>query len=391
MSKLKFLPSSVFSARPPHWIRLLAVVFFVGAVFGVSSVALASSGETSASDRLVTIFDNGQEKTIVTNATTVAGALDQADITVESVDAVEPTLDTELIASSYSVNVYRARPVVVIDSARQIRVITAAQSSADIARAANLTIYPEDKTTISRTEDVLASGGAGLTMTIDRATPINLILYGKASTVRTHTSTARELLREKSIKLSLNDTISVDLDALIKADMTIEVWRNGKQTITVDEEIPFDTEQIKDADHEVGYRQVQMPGTKGKKSVTYEVEMKNGQEISRREIASIAIDAPKKQVEIVGTKMTNSFSGSFAEALARLRSCEGSYTSNTGNGYYGAYQFDLRTWGNYKGYPNAAAAPPAVQDEKAWETYMRRGWQPWPACSRKLGLQDIYR
>lgn len=33
-----------------------------------------------------------------------------------------------------------------------------------------------------------------------------------------------------------------------------------------------------------------------------------------------------------------------ATVLACIRSYEGSNTSNTGNGYYGAYQFDLLTW-----------------------------------------------
>ena len=125
--------------------------------------------------------------------------------------------------------------------------------------------------------------------------------------------------------------------------------------------------------------------------VTYQIEMRNGIEVSRAAIQSVVTEQPVQQVEIVGTKLTNTFSGSFAEALARLRSCEGSYTSNTGNGYYGAYQYDVRTWGNYKGYANASLAPPAVQDEKAWLTYQSRGWQPWPSCSRSKGLQDIYR
>jgi uncharacterized protein YabE (DUF348 family) len=228
-------------------------------------------------------------------------------------------------------------------------------------------------------------------MTIDRATPVNLKLYGQDKLLRTQAATVAEFLAEKSIHLSLDDVLSVDVTTKISPNMSIEIWRNGRQTVTVDEPVEFAVEQVQDADREVGFREIKTPGENGVKSVTYEVEMKNGQEISRREIQSVVTRQPKKQVEIVGAKATNTFNGSFAEALARLRSCEGSYTSNTGNGYYGAYQFDLGTWGNYKGYPNAAAAPPAVQDEKAWETYKRRGWQPWPACSRKLGLQDIYR
>lgn len=58
------------------------------------------------------------------------------------------------------------------------------------------------------------------------------------------------------------------------------------------------------------------------------------------------------------------------------------YSINTGNGYYGAYQFDVGTWGGYGGYSRADLAPPAVQDAKFQETYARRGCSPWPnTCS----------
>ncbi len=91
---------------------------------------------------------------------------------------------------------------------------------------------------------------------------------------------------------------------------------------------------------------------------------------------------------------TLSFSGAaFAvspDTWAQLRMCEssGNYAINTGNGYYGAYQFDLPTWHGlgYPGLPSDAA--PAVQDQAAQRLYDQRGWQPWPACSRKLGLVD---
>jgi len=76
-----------------------------------------------------------------------------------------------------------------------------------------------------------------------------------------------------------------------------------------------------------------------------------------------------------------------ADDWYRLRVCESgnNYTINTGNGYYGAYQFDLGTWQSIggAGYPHQAS--PATQDALALRLWQQRGWGPW-ACARILGL-----
>jgi len=68
-----------------------------------------------------------------------------------------------------------------------------------------------------------------------------------------------------------------------------------------------------------------------------------------------------------------------------VRWCEsnGRYGINTGNGYYGAYQFNAGTWrsiggGRYSNY--AHKAPKFAQDHMAYKLYKQRGWQPW-ACA----------
>jgi len=81
-------------------------------------------------------------------------------------------------------------------------------------------------------------------------------------------------------------------------------------------------------------------------------------------------------------------SAASADDFSRLRGCEsgGNYSTNTGNGFYGAYQFDQGTWNGlgYSGLPSNASA--GTQDAAARTLQSQRGWQPWPACSRKLGL-----
>ena len=78
-----------------------------------------------------------------------------------------------------------------------------------------------------------------------------------------------------------------------------------------------------------------------------------------------------------------------AENLEALRWCESTndYSIDTGNGYYGAYQFSLETWEwlGYWGYPNEAG--PEVQDRAALDLYDYSNWDAWPSCSRWLGLK----
>jgi len=70
--------------------------------------------------------------------------------------------------------------------------------------------------------------------------------------------------------------------------------------------------------------------------------------------------------------------------LAAIRACEsgGNYSTNTGNGFYGAYQFTLSTWSSVGGSGNPANASPAEQDMRAAKLYAQSGPGPWPVCGR---------
>ena len=78
-----------------------------------------------------------------------------------------------------------------------------------------------------------------------------------------------------------------------------------------------------------------------------------------------------------------------AQDWANIRQCEsgGNYSINTGNGYYGAYQFDLSTWRSVGGSGLPSNASPAEQDARALALWRSRGWGPW-ACARLVSLSD---
>lgn len=116
----------------------------------------------------------------------------------------------------------------------------------------------------------------------------------------------------------------------------------------------------------------------------------NGRHRRRSRSAASALVVTGAVVAIVAGELATAATASAASSsdFSRLRACEssGDYGTNTGNGYYGAYQFDLQTWHGlgYPGLPSNAA--PAVQDRAAAQLQSQRGWEPWPACSRILGL-----
>src|SRR5450756_644769 len=71
------------------------------------------------------------------------------------------------------------------------------------------------------------------------------------------------------------------------------------------------------------------------------------------------------------------------DAVAQCES-GGNASVNTGNGFYGAYQFDLQTWQGL-GYSGVASSYSlAVQTQAAQQLQSQRGSSPWPVCGKYL-------
>jgi hypothetical protein len=90
-----------------------------------------------------------------------------------------------------------------------------------------------------------------------------------------------------------------------------------------------------------------------------------------------SLNPPVPAEAAVATETTES---SYAGAASGTVMCEsgGDYAANTGNGYYGGYQFDSATWDAYgdPAYAEANEAPPAVQDAAAASV----PYDAWPNC-----------
>ena len=202
-------------------------------------------------------------------------------------------------------------------------------------------------------------------------------------------------------------------------------------TETVDATDPHGSVQQENGDLSEGETKVATAGVDGVVRTTYEVTTVGGKEVSRTPVAQVVVTQKVDEVVLVGTGTAKkqeskpdqsqyqeqsqaqsqgqaqaqapsqsaggSASGGSAgtndgsvgdDVWAKLAKCEsgGNPATNTGNGFYGMYQFTLETWQALggTGYPHEADA--ATQTAMAKKLQAQSGWGQWPGCADKLGL-----
>lgn len=136
--------------------RLLLFVWGVVAVCSLVWYIAVQVLTTEYPQRLVTIYDRGIKRTILTPADTVKEALRMASITVESQDIIEPSIDIKLTSSDADIIIYRSQLVTVVDGGARHTIMTARQSPHEILKEANLSaLNSKDTTTFQRADSVL--------------------------------------------------------------------------------------------------------------------------------------------------------------------------------------------------------------------------------------------
>ena len=279
------------------WRFVPILILFAISLVGVSEAVQAQD----TSKHLITLYDRGTTWVFLTREKTLSNALKLENIQLDARDTVEPAVTQELIAPHYNVNIYHARPVVVVDGATRIKTISPYQTAQQIAKDVGITIYDQDMTTLKPLTNFV-NDGAGLELTIFRAKTMTLDLYGKTTEIRTQTNTVGDMLKENHIVLGDKGRVSLSVETPVSDGMKVRVWREGIQTVSIDQAIAFQGQLIYDTDQPIGYRVVRTKGLIGNRSITYQVEVKSGIELSRVEIANIITRRPTDQTEVIGLR-----------------------------------------------------------------------------------------
>lgn len=284
------------------------VITFGVLLIGGATIYLAASllhklpAENDAN--IVIISHDGQKQTVPSSESTVRGLLDKLNIKISQGDVVEPALNTQIDQDQFRINVYRAVPVTIVDGDNRTVASSAARTPRAVAQQTGVQLYPEDRVTTAPAQDFLKTGGIGEQVEVNRATPVNVDLYGSNVVLRTHAKTVGELAKEKNIKLVQNDRMEPAADTPITPGQKISFIRTGTKTETVTEEIATPVETVNDPTLAYGTKAVRQQGSPGQKKVTYEIELVNNVVKNRKVIQEVINKEAVKQIEVMGTSLS---------------------------------------------------------------------------------------
>lgn len=301
---MQFMQKTIHNMLHTHafgfgvFVSLFAFVFFAGGLVVANGQTLEPNDS-----HVVSLYVDGEERIVPTRAATVGELLANAGVTLREYDLVEPGIAAEIDSDNFSVQVYRAKPITIIDGEKQQRIMTPYSDARLIAEKAGIKTYAEDYLNLVDANSFVDEQIIGQKLIIDRANTVTLSLYGApAVTYRTHADTVGELLKEKGIIAEPGATITPAEPTKLTPNTAVFVSKFGKQIVTRDEEVAFPIESTPDPSQPLGKITITSAGKKGKKQVVYEVTLRDGKEISKRVIQDVVTEEPVKQVQLKGTK-----------------------------------------------------------------------------------------
>ncbi|MCQ6269817.1 transglycosylase family protein [Pseudarthrobacter sp. R1] len=350
-------------------------------------------------NKTITLNVDGKVTSVQTFGGTVGQVVKSANVELKPADRVSPSVDAT-VQNGTVINVNMAKEVKVSLDGAEKTVNTTAQDVAGLVTELGVA----SASSISVPTDAQLSV-AGSFVSISTPKSVSIVADGKVETATTTAATVGKVLEDAGLTLGANDRSSQPANAHVVNNMVIKVSRvDTGQTAVTTADVPFTSETIESAEMFKGEKEVTQAGSAGKVEKTFKLVLVDGREASRTLVSETVTAQPVTEKITVGTKAkpepvakaapaapaasAGANTGAAAPAMMneamwdKIAQCEstGNWSINTGNGYYGGLQFDIRTWlgaggGAYA--PNASLATKAQQIDIANRVYAQRGLQPW--------------
>ena len=367
--------------------------------------------------RLLTLTIDGETRQVWTTATTVEEAL--AEIGQDPADFQLSANRTRSIPlDGLAVTADTLHTVTLSGAGAPTTVSTAAKTVADLLAESGIVLAPNQRVTPA-VDTVITEGAAVTVVTLPTVTVT--VGTDPATSVITESATVADVLAAVGVALGPDDVVSPDPATPVAEGLPIVVTRISYLNETENQPIAQPADQTEnDASMDAGTKAVAQQGQSGVVQVSFRTTVTNGQNGPREEVSRTVVTEPLPTITKVGTKQAPapapapaapapaaaaapapapaaapapapapSNSGGWSVNWDAIAKCESgnNWSINTGNGYYGGLQFDIRTWlgaggGDYA--PRADLASKDQQIEIAERVYAARGLSPW-ACGYAAG------
>lgn len=369
-------------------------------VAAATALLVAGTAATAigTSYRHVTVEVDGVTRDVSGFFTTAGDALHSAGVTVGDHDLVAPA-SNQTVASGDTVIVRTATEYDVTVDGNQTTAWSTASSISGVLSAlpASAASMAADRS-YTRAEMPVAEAGQTVHVVADGTTTDVVVSSDEGTTA---------ILEKAGVTAGPIDRVTMEHNG---GEATLRVARVVRGTVSTTTEIPYETEEREDAEAEEGTEKTVQEGAAGSEvTETYQETIDGNATVSA--VLSTTRTEPTKRIVAKGTKPKtssssssssgssgSSSSGSSASApavvsgddaaiWAAIAQCEsgGNPSINTGNGYYGMYQFSLPTWRSVGGSGLPSDASAEEQTMRARMLQQRSGWGQW-GCAYKLGL-----
>ena len=370
------------AGKPPTVLRTRPRTGPVGRIVQGTVLAALVAGAVTyvAFDKTITLNIDGQTQTMHTFAGTVSAVLSSDDVSLGSKDIVTPAPGSST-SDDETITVHYGRPLALsvngVTETTWVHAPTVAGALQELGvRTAGANISDPATTAIPR---------AGLTgLVVYTLRHVTFLVDGKTVPLETTAATVTQAMAQAGIVLHNQDAPSVAAGSMPTDNETITINRISGTTETKQVSLPFKTTQVSDPNTYTGTSTVTTQGVDGVETVTYAVQVVNGVKQAPKQISETVTTKPVNEVVSAGSKaLPTSASDLNWTGLATCESGDDP-SANTGNGFYGMYQFTESTWESMGGSGLPSDASAATQTALAEQLYNSSGAGNWPVCGKNL-------
>lgn len=245
----------------------------------------------------VVIAADGEVQVVKTHMTTVGELLEEVGIQVGEYDELSHAENAEVF-DGMKINFDTAKEVLLtVDGETDVH-NTTAETVDEFLQEVDLDISDHDKLSPSDKTELKE----GLEIKVDKAFEVLVNDGGEENEFWTTGGTVKELLDKNNITFKKTDKVKPNLDEEVTEDMEISIIHVEKESLEIEESIPFETEEKEDTSLEKGTTKTISEGTEGKVLKIYEVTKENDKEVDRELIEEKVLEESKNKVVAVGTK-----------------------------------------------------------------------------------------